>query len=266
MQNEISFSFFAEPVLDNGSRLEKETKQSAALSHGKMSIIAIGDLHGDVSVLDSLPAEAGDIIIILGDAGFLFDGSKLEREEIKRLSKYPFLITFLDGNHDNLPLIESYPIESWMGGLVHRLSPSLLHLIRGNIYTINKKRYFVFGGGVSADKAMRREGFDYWKKELPSPEEYDFAWKNLLRHDGQVDYILCHTAPTDTVYTLRGSLKHPDEEPLNNFLMKVRRAAIYDRLLFGHFHRDLELPNRQTAVYRQPAVLDTDGAVPAGRT
>ena len=265
-QTEISFSFFRDPVPNNGSRLYKETSQSPALGHKNMSVIAIGDLHGDFSVLEAVPAGEGDIIIILGDAGFLFDGSEKELEEIRRLSEYPFLIAFLDGNHDNLLLIESYPIEIWMGGPVHRLSPRLIHLIRGSIYTINEKRYFVFGGGVSADKAARREGFDYWRKELPSPEEYGTAWENLLQYDFRVDYILCHTAPTDAVYALRGSLKHPDEEPLNNFLLKIRHAANYNRLLFGHFHRDLELPDRQTAVYRRPAVLDASGAVSADLT
>ena len=221
-----------------------------------MRAIVIGDLHGDYSVLDTLNADRGDLVIILGDAAFLFRGDETELEEIRRLSRYPFLLAFLDGNHDNLPLIERYPTENWMGGPVHRLSPGLLHLIRGSIYTINGQRFFVFGGGVSADKAIRKEGIDYWRKEMPSPEEFDSAWENLIQHDFHVDYILCHTAPTDAVNALRGSLKHPDEEPLNNFLLKVRRSTDYKRLLFGHFHRDCELPCRQTAVFRRPTVID----------
>ena len=221
-----------------------------------MRAIVIGDLHGDYTAFDALNAERGDIVIILGDAGFLFIGDEQEMRQIRTLSEKPYLIVFLDGNHDNLPLIERFPTETWMGGTVHRLSPGLIHLIRGNVYTINNQRFFVFGGGVSADKARRREGHDYWRKELPSPEEYDTAWENLIRYDLCVDYILCHTAPTDAVYTLRGSLKHPDEEPLNNFLLKVRRSVDYKQLLFGHFHRDIELPYRQTAVFRHPAVID----------
>lgn len=221
-----------------------------------MKVIVIGDLHGEFSALDTLPAGRGDIVIILGDAGFLFSGDEQELRQIRTLSENPYLIAFLDGNHDNLPLIERYPTETWMRGTIHRLSPGLIHLIRGNVYTINHQRFFAFGGGVSADKARRREGVNYWRKELPSPEEYVTAWENLNRYDLRVDYILCHTAPTDAVYALRGSLKHPDEEALNNFLLKVRRSVDYQRLLFGHFHRDLELPYRQTAVFRRPAVIE----------
>ena len=221
-----------------------------------MRAIVIGDLHGDYTVFDALNAERGDIVIILGDTGFIFNGDEQEMRQIRTLSEKPYLIAFLDGNHDNLPLIERFPAETWMGGMVHRLTPGLIHLIRGNVYTINNQRFFVFGGGASADKARRREGHDYWRKELPSPEEYDTAWENLIRYDLCVDYILCHTAPTDAVYTLRGSLKHPDEEPLNNFLLKVRRSVDYKHFLFGHFHRDIELPYRQTAVFRHPAAID----------
>ncbi len=227
----------------------------AGRESGRGKIILIGDLHGDVSVLETLPAEAGDLVVILGDAGFLFYGAEREFAVIRAMERLPFQIAFLDGNHDNLPLIEKNKSETWNGGQVHRLSGNLLHLMRGEIFHIAGLSFFVFGGGASADRGRRTEGVDYWRRELPSPGEYDHAWQTLQRAGFRADYILCHTAPTDAVLLLNGKLKAPEEEPLNNFLLRVRRHTEYRRLLFGHFHRDLELPERQTAVWRKPVVL-----------
>jgi hypothetical protein len=49
----------------------------------------------------------------------------------------------------------------------------------GQIYFIDGKKFFVFGGAYSTDRAYRELGVTWFEKELPSEEEYDEAWKNL---------------------------------------------------------------------------------------
>ena len=42
----------------------------------------------------------------------------------------------------------------------------------------------------------------YWSEEMPSEEEYDNARENLEKINYHVDYIITHTAPSETVYYL----------------------------------------------------------------
>lgn len=39
-----------------------------------------------------------------------------------------------------------HPIEQWNGGKVHLINDSVIHLMRGQIYTIDKLKFFTIGG------------------------------------------------------------------------------------------------------------------------
>ena len=48
-----------------------------------------------------------------------------------------------DGNHENFDRLYAYPVEMWHGGKVHKIRPSVIHLMRGQIFELEEKRYLL---------------------------------------------------------------------------------------------------------------------------
>ena len=89
-------------------------------------ICVTGDLHGDITrfrspVLKKL--RRGDALIITGDFGCIWDGSKKEKKMLKKLGKKKYNVLFAEGVHENFDLLEEYPVEQWCGCLLYT-SPS----------------------------------------------------------------------------------------------------------------------------------------------
>lgn len=80
-------------------------------------------------------------------------------------------------------------------GRVQRIRPSIYHLIRGEIYTIDDKKIFCFGGAFSHDRHYRYKNMDWWPQELPTKEECEVARINLEKINQKVDIIITHDAP-----------------------------------------------------------------------
>ena len=152
-----------------------------------------GDLHGDYDRFKSKELKKlkkGDTLIVCGDFGFLWDGSKKEQSILKKIEKLKYQVLFLEGTHDNLDLIAQYPLEEWNGGKVRRISKSVLKLERGSVFTIEGKRLFVFGGGESPEMDLRTADGTWWPQELPTIEEVMLAREELAKYDNQVDCIV----------------------------------------------------------------------------
>ncbi len=60
---------------------------------------------------------------------------------IKQYSSLSFTILFVDGNHENFTLLNSYPIEEWHGGKVHKLNEPIRKKF---VMSMNKTYYRVF--------------------------------------------------------------------------------------------------------------------------
>lgn len=142
----------------------------------------------------------------------------------------------------------------WCGGRVHKIRRNVIHLMRGEIYCIDGSTVFVMGGGYSLDKYRRTEGVSWWSEEMPSEAEYSNALYNLERVNYRVDYIITHTAPSETVSYLStfqsfGIMNNITEEfPLTVFLDEIQRKVEYRHWYFGHFHVDAELWRNQTVL------------------
>ena len=52
-----------------------------------------------------------------------------------------FTTLFVDGNHENFTRLYNYPVEEWHGGKVHKIRDSVIHLMRGEIFDIDNKKY-----------------------------------------------------------------------------------------------------------------------------
>lgn len=189
-----------------------------------------------------------DTLIVCGDFGYIFKNDSVENIFLNELEKKKYNICFCCGNHENFDALEQYPIEEWNGGKVHRIRKNIFHLIRGQIYTIENKKVFSFGGAYSIDRYMRTEHISWWKQEIPCNEEYDEATKNLELHNHQVDYIVTHTAPREIVRRM-GYYPDAHDAELTGFLEWIMYEVKYKEWFFGHWHRDEQIDEKHRAIW-----------------
>ncbi|MFQ7752267.1 metallophosphoesterase, partial [Ruminococcus sp.] len=152
-----------------------------------------GDMHGDLSRFKNpifKKLKAGDVLIVCGDFGFIWDGSRQEKQNLKKLREMPFTIAFVDGCHENFDILEqSFRTVRWRGGRAHLIAPNIFHMMRGEIFTIDDRTFFAFGGGHSQDFEFR-QGRNWWQREQPTHAEIRRAIHNLNEHNAQVDYSI----------------------------------------------------------------------------
>lgn len=230
-------------------------------------VIITGDTHGKFDRLKKDCAKRrklkeNDYLIICGDFGGIWFGNQRQEKTLNELSTLPFTILFADGNHENYDLLDSYPVSEWHGGKVQIIRPNIIHLMRGQIYEIEGKKYFVMGGAACHDvwngildpnspsferkySSLRKrhafariKGISYWTRELPSKEEYDEAWKNLCDNNKEVDIVISHCAPSELqnmfMYIVK-NFTYPKNE-LTDFLQKVYNECSFQCWCCGHYH------------------------------
>ena len=208
-----------------------------------------GDTHGEQARIPLIEAQApvrpGDILIVCGDFGYLFRNDEAEHRFLDQLAARDYTICFVDGNHENFPAIYAYPVIEWHGGKAHQLRKNIFHLMRGEVYEIEGKSFFAFGGAYSIDKSMRTEGVSWWPAEQPNDQEYKNASENLKKYHYKVDHILTHTLPREMI--LRYG-KHPDPHDLQltGFLEWVTYETKFEHWWYGHWHDDQGLTEKFT--------------------
>lgn len=218
-------------------------------------IYITGDMHGAQERLYSrqwFKLRKGDILIVCGDFGFLWNGGEQEREYINYLSSRKFTVAFLDGTHDNLDKINSARVTYWKGGYIHRIKDNLIHLMRGQVYDIDGNTFFTFGGGESTDKDMRIENGLWWKEEMPSPAEMSDAARLLDSRDRKVDYILTHEPPSlvKSAMLLRSGTAGTVNK-LNGYFEEIDEMCDYEHWYFGSMHEDRLVTPKHTCVFEK---------------
>ena len=211
-------------------------------------VYVVGDTHADYdwSKLNTynFPEQKSmnynDFVIVLGDWGGIWDGAKQDEYIQKWYNEKKFTTLWISGNHENFDLLAQYPIEEWNGGKVQFIGDHIIHLMRGQVYTIEGKTFFVMGGAQSVDKYNRKEGKSWWAQEMPSNEEYEEALDNLDRVGNKVDFILTHTAP-DKVVELLSRYVWNNSDKLTQFLQIVSETVDFKEWYFGHFHTDVDM-------------------------
>lgn len=206
-------------------------------------IYVTGDIHGDISRFSDefLPNESewtqDDYLIVCGDFGFIFLNNEREKENLDLLEQKPYTILWIDGNHENFNVLYGYPVEEWHGGKIHRIRRNIIHLMRGQCFEIEGKKFFTMGGAYSIDRAWRKKDFSYWDAEMPNDEEYKEASEIIRANRKEFDYIITHTAPKDIIYRL-GYYPDPHDNRLTVYLEDVMRECKFKKWFFGHFHED----------------------------
>lgn len=243
-----------------------------------MSIYITGDCHGDYRRFNTeiFPEQRemtkDDYVIICGDFGY-WSEDKEQLWWLRWLDQKPFTTLWVDGNHENYDLLKTCPVKEWHGGKVQEIMPSVIHLMRGQVYEISGCTIFTFGGAQSHDiqggilelddpefksrKKQLDKGYlpyrinhvSWWKEELPSEEECREGLRNIEKCNVTVDYVVTHCAPTKIQDIVGNGLFVPDR--LTDYLQEVEERLQYRKWFFGHYHDNRNVTDRHILLYEQ---------------
>lgn len=214
------------------------------------SALLCGDLHADYGFLHArvLPSavEAGvSAVVVLGDFGYWAHARDFLREASRSRENFGVDVWFLDGNHEEHPLLASDAAACREDGAdvrdPVRVGESLWWLPRGSRIEVGTLSVAVLGGAVSLDMAFRVEGEDWFAEEEASDEDVAACVAG-----GPADVLLCHDAPTGWV--VPGLLPRDALFPqmrarlVDGALHRIRLRAAYEAvaprlLVHGHYHR-----------------------------
>ena len=249
-------------------------------------IFITGDCHASYTKLgfkrfpEGRDLSKDDYVIICGDFGYWHDTPE-EAYWMDWLENRPFTTLWVDGNHENYDRLGKLPVERWMGGKIQRIRSSVLHLMRGQVYTIDGKSFFTFGGASSHDirdgilemddpdlrikmkeldargALYRIDHLSWWKEELPSKEEMEEGIENLNKISWKVDYILTHCSPSSLARKRDPHLYGPDA--LTDYLDQIKDGCAYRHWFFGHYHENEDWGEKETCLYEDIVELTEEG-------
>lgn len=247
-------------------------------------IYLTGDTHAEFKHrfnADNFPEQKemtkDDYVIICGDFGGIWDvgwESKNEKYWLDWFESRSCTLLFIDGNHENFDRLNGYLVKKWHGGKVHELRPHVLHLMRGQVFEIDGKKIFIFGGASSHDisggiletddpefkkkKKILDKGYEpyrinhltWWEQELASEDEMEEGRNNLRKHDYTVDYIITHCCSTSTQIALGGDGIYEADRQTDYFEF-IKNYANYQKWFFGHYHDNKNLNDKEILIYEQ---------------
>lgn len=245
-------------------------------------IYITGDCHADFRKFNTecFPEQREmtkeDYLIICGDFGGVWNRQEESSQEkwwMDWLEAKPYTTLFVDGNHENFDRLYAYPMEEWNGGKVHKIRPSVIHLMRGQVFELQGKKIFTFGGAQSHDidggilelddpqfslkrKRLDKERISYrinhlswWKEELPSEEEMEEGRRNLAEHAYKVDFIVSHCCAASTQAIFGWGLYKKDY--LNEYFDEIRAKTEFKKWFFGHYHDNRNVSPEEIMIYEQ---------------
>ncbi len=216
-------------------------------------IYVTGDTHGIASRFDDPRLKKlgrGDTLIVCGDFGFIWNGSKEEMSVLKKLSKKKYNICFVDGTHENFEMLSKLKIKKWNGGKVHHIAANIFHLMRGQVFNIEGTKIFTMGGGESPDIDIRFEMNNWSDMEIPTREELMEGVDNLQKYSGKVDLIITHEPPAkikDFLMLHTGS--DASITAINTYLEDVSRICEFSHWYFGSLHLDKYISTSHISVF-----------------
>lgn len=226
-------------------------------------ILVTGDIHANIDIhkLSSNKFPLGnfltrmDYLIICGDFGLVWNNSKSEKWWREWLNNKPWTTLFIDGNHENFNLLNLYPVTNKWGGKVHQIEDNIYHLMRGQVFIIDNKKIFTFGGAKTHDKKHRIENISWWRAELPTQDEMDEGIKNLEENNWNVDYVITHCCDSKTTKAIPINTNISDDEfnkykykfktdCLTDYLQMIDDKLSYKHWFCGHHHINCIIDNK----------------------
>lgn len=213
-------------------------------------IYITGDTHADFSrfMEENFPVQSEmtkeDYLIICGDFGGVWsfeEESAREKYYLDWLNSKNFTTLFVDGNHENYTRLYNYPVKEWHGGKVHKIRESVLHLMRGEVFDIAGKKFFVFGGARSHDI---QDGI-----------------LNLEEVNYNVDYVISHCCPTSVQVLLNPRY---ERDTLTDYLQQILEKCKFKKWYFGHYHENKQLNSQFTCLYEDIVPLEFESIFEGG--
>ena len=220
-------------------------------------VYVTGDMHGDPTRLHDRALrrlKKGDTLLVCGDFGYIWKGDEAERRLLKKWGKRKYTVAFLDGAHENFDRLDAFPVSDWNGGRVQVIGGNLLHLLRGEVYTLEGKTYFVLGGSEEPEREMRQSANTWFEREMPTEQELRHAIERLTAHGGRVNYMITHEPSAKVGGQLITRTRELNGVHL--FLSLLEETVQFDHWYFGALHMDKPVSRRHTAVFRRVLPVD----------
>jgi predicted phosphodiesterase len=228
-------------------------------------IFTCGDTHGKTDLKkirkwdEAKTLTKQDVLIQLGDFGWVWYpiGSNPEQEYwVNWLATRKYTLFVVLGNHENYDQIYTLPVIEKFGGKVRELKSkgrhgegSIYFAERGEVYNINGKTFWCFGGALSNDKEYRTLGKDYWSQEQPTWDEFIYGKQSLDKVDYKIDYILTHTCPLNIMCDIIHRTPYTEgkfKDPVAEYLWEIYKKVTFKEWRFGHMHEDIKLEYSDT--------------------
>ena len=245
-------------------------------------IYITGDTHGEYGRFSNrrmkkqgMELGESDYVIVCGDFGLCWSKDKTFDYNCKFFEEKKYTTLWIQGNHENYDMIAEYPVEEWHGGKVrHIVRDKIILLERGQVFEIEGKTFFTFGGASSHDiqgGVLDRDDIDFdddrrkaiksglpfrinheswWEQELPNEVELEEGRKNLTAYDYKVDYVITHCCATSIQEVIDkgpGHLLKPDI--LTDYLQEIEGKLGYKHWFFGHYHMELDVDDKHSLLY-----------------
>ena len=81
---------------------------------------------------------------------------------------------------------------------------------------------------------------------MPNEQEYSNAEHNLKKNNFEVDYVVTHCAATSVQNVIASTY---ESNKLTDFFESIKNKLIFKKWFFGHYHKDIVLDERFTAVF-----------------
>ncbi len=213
-------------------------------------IFVTGDKHAQlepfISNVGFKSVKKGDILIVCGDFGFLWDKSEQEYKKLKWLSKRKYDIAFVEGCYDNMEIIEQYPVSVWNGGRVRLISKNIIYLMQGELYNIEGKKVLAFGGGFDSNLNFNLEENNWWPEKSSNKHNIDIVIRNIEKSNGEVDLVITHEAPASITPCFE---EEKSTNAINCILEEIQLHCGFKRWFFGKYHVDKQITKRYCAVF-----------------
>ena len=228
-------------------------------------ICVTGDMHGDYSRFNDKKIKKlkkGDFLIVCGDFGFVWNGSKKEKRILKRIGRKRFYTLFVEGCHENYDLLEQYPEEDFCGGKVNVISGKLMHMKRGSMFRLQGYDFFAFGGGQTKEIDIRRESKTWWEAELPTTEEVRRGINVMNEHGNSADYIITHEPPASMKEFLGFEVRQISH--MHTFFDAIKNDCRFRMWFFGKAHKNKLIPPRYQCLFDDVVCIESAGSKKKG--
>jgi Icc-related predicted phosphoesterase len=197
-----------------------------------------GDWHGNtlwgVACVEHAAERGVEAIVHVGDFGYDYS-ARFVGGLTNALNRAGIPLLFVDGNHEDHPLLGSYPIR---GNMLREVSEMIWHIPRGMRWQWAGLEFLGCGGAHSVDRRWREPGTSWWKEEAITGGDVARCVEG-----GPADVLVSHDCPTGVPIPGLGGGGFPAEEialaeehrgVLRRIVDRVRPRLI----VHGHYHRN----------------------------